>query len=281
MKKFFHKKSVFIISIIFLIWIIFFIVDYNCAKKNKSPIFSIKINSYLDGGTTEYLGLGYKIIKYRYFDHDYVEFQKNTKNLYIPGPKEPQYVEYSDIGTIFLKIEKKKPTSKKEMEIENPSGITNEEEVKKIINSYIGQNLNKSFDPKNYKIETSSSGSIYVNYVFCYEDIKTDLGYMITINPNGKITLYDNMTNENEEEISKKINQKIIEDNPFQDEKIARAKEHLIYKAKKDNPQSTIDILDEYDFYYSKNDKFYHIIHISITAPDKTITQSFYDEQLN
>ena len=53
-----------IISIILIIWFVFSITDFSLAKVNKTPIFAIPVIRYKDGGSTEYYGLGYKIIKY-------------------------------------------------------------------------------------------------------------------------------------------------------------------------------------------------------------------------
>lgn len=62
------KKVAIIIGIIILVWVIFFTTDYIRVKNNKTPIFCININGYDDGGTQEYLGLGYKVIDYNRFD---------------------------------------------------------------------------------------------------------------------------------------------------------------------------------------------------------------------
>ncbi len=53
-----------IISIIFIIAVIFFLVDYIRVKDNEAPIFSVPLIKYQDGGSIEYFGLGYKVIKY-------------------------------------------------------------------------------------------------------------------------------------------------------------------------------------------------------------------------
>jgi len=53
-----------IIFIIISILIIFFVVDYVRAKNNQKPIFCIKTRMLNDGGTTEYLGIGYKVIDF-------------------------------------------------------------------------------------------------------------------------------------------------------------------------------------------------------------------------
>lgn len=58
------KRRRAIIGIILIIWFLFFITDFSLARANKSPIFAIPITMYKDGGSTEYYGLGYKVIKY-------------------------------------------------------------------------------------------------------------------------------------------------------------------------------------------------------------------------
>ncbi len=58
------KKRRVIIGIIFIIWSAVFITDFSLARANKSPFFAIPITRYKDGGSTEYYGLGYKVIKY-------------------------------------------------------------------------------------------------------------------------------------------------------------------------------------------------------------------------
>lgn len=63
------KKWIQLILAIFLIlWVTFIITDYYRATQNQTPIFAIKYDSYWDGGTVEYLGLGYKVIKYDKLD---------------------------------------------------------------------------------------------------------------------------------------------------------------------------------------------------------------------
>lgn len=63
-KKKILKTIGFILLTIILLGLIFFAVDYSRVKNQKTPIFCIKTDEVNDGGTTEYLGLGYKIIDY-------------------------------------------------------------------------------------------------------------------------------------------------------------------------------------------------------------------------
>ena len=60
------KVVVGILGIIVVLGIVFFTVDYNRVKNQKKPIFCIKdpAGVILDGGTIEYLGLGYKVIDF-------------------------------------------------------------------------------------------------------------------------------------------------------------------------------------------------------------------------
>ncbi len=56
-----------ILSVIVAICIlggIFYSVDKKQIGSNENPIFAVKVFTLKDGGTKEYYGLGYKIIKY-------------------------------------------------------------------------------------------------------------------------------------------------------------------------------------------------------------------------
>lgn len=63
-----NKKPIKILNIIFIIIsiiIVIFGIDYICVENyNKGPFFAIPIHTYKDGGSKEYIGLGYKVIKY-------------------------------------------------------------------------------------------------------------------------------------------------------------------------------------------------------------------------
>jgi len=64
-KKINWNKVSNIIFIILFILLLLSIIDVLCvAKLNKGPFFAIPLHTYDDGGTKEYYGLGYKVIKY-------------------------------------------------------------------------------------------------------------------------------------------------------------------------------------------------------------------------
>lgn len=60
------KIKTLIISLLIIITIIliFFAIDIYRLRINKEPIFCINTITYRDGGSKEYLGIGYKIITY-------------------------------------------------------------------------------------------------------------------------------------------------------------------------------------------------------------------------
>lgn len=58
------KIILLIIVIIAVLGIIFYSVDSNRAKNNQKPLFCIKTGILSDGGTIEYLGIGYKVIDF-------------------------------------------------------------------------------------------------------------------------------------------------------------------------------------------------------------------------
>lgn len=71
MKKYniINSKIYKFIFIVVLVWLSFFTIDYVLFRFNKKPVFSIPLKIYKDGGTVEYYGLGYKIIKYNVLDN--------------------------------------------------------------------------------------------------------------------------------------------------------------------------------------------------------------------
>jgi hypothetical protein len=58
------KRTIIIVSITIVLFLSFFITDYVRTVNNQSPVFSIPILRLKDGGSIEYFGLGYKVIKY-------------------------------------------------------------------------------------------------------------------------------------------------------------------------------------------------------------------------
>lgn len=67
-----------ILIVLVILGIVFYIVDKNRAREGQKPIFCIPIGAYLDGGTTEYIGLGYKVIDFNKME----EIVDNTMNYY-------------------------------------------------------------------------------------------------------------------------------------------------------------------------------------------------------
>lgn len=64
-----NRKRSKIIVTLFIIWIFFFSVDFFLVVvKDMRPIFVVRTAIYKDGGSKEYLGLGYKVIKFNSLD---------------------------------------------------------------------------------------------------------------------------------------------------------------------------------------------------------------------
>lgn len=62
------KITLIILGILILLALIFFAIDYSRVQKQEKPLFCIKVETYRDGGTKEYYGLGYKIIDFNMLD---------------------------------------------------------------------------------------------------------------------------------------------------------------------------------------------------------------------
>jgi len=84
-KKVLKILAVFI-GVVIILGIIFFTTDYIRINNGKDPIFSLKVGVYRDGGTVEYLGLGYKVIDYNTLD-GYDEIKIGTWFIRYEVPK--------------------------------------------------------------------------------------------------------------------------------------------------------------------------------------------------
>ena len=91
------KILLIILGVIIILGLTFFAVDYNRVQKQEKPIFCVKDAIANDGGTEEYLGLGYKVIdfnryngydemkigswfmKYEDFENEFNDYISNTK----------------------------------------------------------------------------------------------------------------------------------------------------------------------------------------------------------
>lgn len=95
------KKIIISLIILVVLGLIFFTVDYNRVKNQKKPLFCIYDirGSYQDGGTQEYLGLGYKVIDF----HKLESFL--SENVEIVITEENSVVEAKDFSVgVYDKI---------------------------------------------------------------------------------------------------------------------------------------------------------------------------------
>ncbi|GAM12172.1 hypothetical protein [Mesobacillus selenatarsenatis] len=62
------NKKVFMRTVLVIATLIMIGRDYYLTKEDRPPNFSIQVDTYKDGGTKVYLGLGYKVIDYNQLD---------------------------------------------------------------------------------------------------------------------------------------------------------------------------------------------------------------------
>ena len=123
------KVVLIILGVIIMLGLIFFAVDYNRAKNGEKPIFCINTAIANDGGTKEYLGLGYKVIDFKRLD-GYDEVKIGTWSM-----------KYEDFENEYSNYTKELSNTKVVVNGYNniPSiTITNDDaiKIKKIINSF-------------------------------------------------------------------------------------------------------------------------------------------------
>ncbi len=214
------------ITIFLIIWLMLFITDYYRATQNKAPIYAIKYSSYWDGGTQEYLGLGYKVIKYNrmgIYDKDCIQ---EFREKYGHNVKMSDYDDYgclkgerkeTVIGTWFLKFESgdfinnSTNTSIPESDLsqnineylvkgktnslESTGNIVGENAVKELVEEFIKTKLDVTFNLTDYVIEINGVDTKYYDFVLYVDGIRTSIGYTAVQDEEGVVKLFDNRNN--------------------------------------------------------------------------------------
>lgn len=96
-----------IINVLIIMAIVFGSIDKTRLENGKNPIFSFKIATHLDGGTQEYIGLGYKIIQYPRNRMDIVDIGTwllQYKDDYAPGTLQDIIDERTGTGNSTIEI---------------------------------------------------------------------------------------------------------------------------------------------------------------------------------
>lgn len=206
------KKGLKVISIVLvmviILGLIFFTVDYNRVKNKQRPVFCINTSSYEDGGTIEYLGLGYKVIDF----HTIAGFDDIKIGTW--------FMDYNDFGE-----ERKEYEKRFEEQLESESNINNkvttidietaledqkrtytlnQEEIYQIFNIIDNANFTKETCDElptyyiKYNSENEEGFIIYGIEVY-------DNEYHITSKDKGEARLYDNQKEQLEEIIKNKL----------------------------------------------------------------------------
>ena len=136
-----------IINIVFIIIIIIMVmvtVDVvGVSRYNKGPFFAIKTKTYNDGGTKEYYGIGYKVIKYNQ--------QQGRKDIEIGSWNLKYNIEPINISSLDLAIEFRNDY-KKAYKRDGKKFIITDGTIKQIVNNK--KIIVKYSDPdKKYSLE--------------------------------------------------------------------------------------------------------------------------------
>ena len=212
------KVVVGILGIIVVLGIVFFTVDYNRVKNQKRPIFCIQSPAgvILDGGTIEYLGLGYKVIDFHTiagFDDikigtwfmDYNDFEEEIK-AYEKKYKEKLLMNEennSDLENVIMKVDSItiKPTSISIIIInnnDNEIGYGEEYKIQKNINGewkYLDYLPNIAWNDVAYIIKANSQTTKKLNLENTYGELGKGTYRIIKtmFSGNGKTTdIYSN-----------------------------------------------------------------------------------------
>ena len=136
-----------LVGIVIILGVVFFVIDYNRVRKQENPIFCINNVTYKDGGTKEYLGLGYKVIDF------------NLVNGYDDIKIGTWFMKYNDFNSEFKKYDSTINEIIKQLDdIVIKLDIPKEWNYEEINNS---ENPNAIFELKLYKDSKEQSASLF------------------------------------------------------------------------------------------------------------------------
>ncbi|QUH26814.1 hypothetical protein [Serpentinicella alkaliphila] len=162
------RRSLFLILII---WCSVFSIDYVLTKNNLRPIFVVRTGIYKDGGTKEYMGLGYKVIKFNTLDgrKDAVigTWKLNINNLTFPDNNSFEGT-YFNVPSQLFRVssfnESGYPEIRKIISINNLTDLINALEISDEIKGKILKQYNKEYfltDSIVGVVLQEPSGSVY------------------------------------------------------------------------------------------------------------------------
>lgn len=133
----FLKNAIIVIIGILILACIFGFIDYHRYRNNEKPIFTFPM-TYMDGGTVEYVGLGYQIIYFNMIE-DSMAIQKEGK---IIKDMAPIWYTFDDsyikaVGEIYANLD----SQRKIIYTEIKDSLTEEE----IQNVFIGEEWDSYF----------------------------------------------------------------------------------------------------------------------------------------
>ena len=151
----------------------------------------------------------------------------------------------------------------------------NKDIIKKLAEKYIIENVNSDFDSSNYVVEVNGNDTIYIDYVYYIDDIRTNLGYTLSITNDGNFYLFDNMNGKNDTKIKQKETT-IIEKYRNLDCKSTENK--ALASAKKIG--NKVNIKNQTKYYDFENDKSYYVYEILVTTESGACSLRSYQYEI-
>lgn len=119
------------------------------------------------------------------------------------------------------------------------------------VETIIKNNFGKDLKSDNYIIEINGTEEKYIDLIFCIDNVRTNVGYTISIDKSGKINYYDNMNGHSINEITNQIK---MSKSAISNQKCKTASENALLLVKNKYPNSKANICMSTP-YYDVNEK--------------------------
>lgn len=149
--------------------------------------------------------------------------------------------------------------------------------INNVIFEFIRNNISGDFDYRNYKVEVNGNDVKYYDYVLYINDIRTNLGYTVSINKDNEIHLYDNMSHINEKEATTEIATSATKFSKLSKNNYNKLS---IEKSLLEQELSKSEIIDEFKYYDFENKKSIYVVEVKNTTQSGTNIVKFYEYEL-
>lgn len=149
--------------------------------------------------------------------------------------------------------------------------------INNLIYNYISKSVTNDFDAKNYRLEVNGNDVKYYDYVLYLDNVRTNLGYTVSINNDNEIYLFDNMQGIKEKDA---INQVSTNMNKYTRISYDMLENISMSDSLSSVPNTNSEIVNRINYYDFDSNKAFYVLEIKNTASNGAMSLQQYQYEI-